>query len=111
MTTTTFQEVSSDLGAGGWTLHLSLANDGKTKITGTGYVQLIGGLPPSKTGPRFSFNVKGTYAAKTGISTLALSPAPGDALSKGASLTVTMSGQTLTGVSGKVAGQTVKLQL
>lgn len=100
-----FQDLYAELGTGYWTLHLmDLANNGKTKITaGTATVVL------DDSSKVFSFKVKGVYAAKTGISTLAL--APSDAVSKGSTLTVTMSGQTITAIKGKVAGQTIKLTL
>jgi hypothetical protein len=91
----TWADVAADLGDGGWSIHLALSNDSFKKITGTAAVRL-------DSGAVLPFTVKGKYNSKTDMSKLVLIPAPG---SKGSSLRVTMLGNNITELKGKVFGQ------
>jgi hypothetical protein len=95
----TWADVAPYLGNGGWELSLDLANDGVKKIDGTATVML-------NSGAGMAFSVKGSYNAKTDISKLVLSPPPSV---KGSSLKVTMLGDSITAIQGKVSGQSIKL--
>ena len=81
-----------------WHLDMTLASTG-TKVKGTAAVSL-------DNGRSFPFNVNGTYSAKTGTSKLTLT---GTGIGKGATLTVNMAGNNITGISGKLLGQQVKV--
>jgi hypothetical protein len=70
-----------------------------TKVAGLATVVL-------ETGTTFSFPVKGIYKPQTQQSRLALI---GTGVSKGSSLQVTMLGNSITGIKGRVAGQLVNL--
>jgi len=82
----------------GWNLSLTVATSKTGKVTGSANVALA-------NEGNFPFNVTGTYSARTGTK-LTLT---GTGTAKGATLTVTMTGNTITGISGSLFGQTVKL--
>ena len=86
------------MGDGSWELDLNLSNDGVRKITGTAKVTL-------NSGASLSFAVKGNYNSKTDSSKLVLIPNPD---SKGSSLRVTITGDTVTGLQGKMFGQFIR---
>lgn len=86
---------------GSWDLGMVLTNDGKKKITGTATVTLAAGT-------EYSFTVKGTYNLKKDTSTLVLSSS--DASSKGSRLKVTMIGNQISAITGKVSGQTIAVK-
>ena len=81
-----------------WYLGMTLASNG-AKVTGNAAVIL-------KNGRSFPFTVRGTYTARTGIYKLTLT---GTGAGKGATLTVTMAGPHITGITGSLLGQQVKL--
>jgi hypothetical protein len=83
-------------GDGSWQLEVMRTVSG-AKVTGQATL-----VPDA--GGEVEFAIKGSYKAKTNTSTLTLT---GLGTSKGASLKVTMVGDQITVVSGKVAGQTV----
>jgi hypothetical protein len=87
-------------GTGSWTLNMNLATSGK-QVTGLATVVL-------ETGTTFSFPVKGIYKPQSQQSRLVLI---GSGASKGSSLQVTMLGNSITGIKGRVAGQFVKIVL
>ncbi len=80
-----------------WNLSLNLAAD-ETKVTGTANVHLSNGrdLP---------FTVKGTYSARSGTKLTLTGSEP----KKPAKLKVTLSGDAITGISGKLLGQRVNV--
>ena len=75
-----------------WSLSITPATNG-TKVTGTATVDLA-------SGRSFPFTVSGTTAKLT---------LTGTGTGKGAKLTVTMSGQHITGITGSLLGQKVNL--
>ena len=86
-----------------WSLSLSGLTTNGTKITGgQALVNVVNGRS-------FPFTVKGTI--KNGVSQLTLTGAGtgGTDSAKGAKLTVTLTGSTITGITGSLLGQTVNL--
>jgi hypothetical protein len=81
---------------GSWNLSLILGTSGKV-IGGSGAVAL-------NSGAALPFTVKGVYNAKTEVSKLVLT---GTGAAKGSSLQVTMAGNIVSLVKGKVFGQSV----
>ena len=96
--TTTSGQVPPGVEPVDWHLGLVLTSTG-TKIGGTATVTLANDRS-------FPFTVKGTYTTKTGTSELALT---GTDAGKGAKLTVTLTGNHITGISGSLLGQKVAL--
>lgn len=92
-------EIMSFLGAGSWSLDLLLQNDGLKKLTGDATVHM-------SDGSELGFVVKGVYKSATDTSVLVLSATPD---SKGSSLKVTMLGNAITSIKGKLAGQMVSV--
>lgn len=90
--------VVGSMGTGQWTLSMNLNNDGLKKIGGDAQVTL-------SSGATIDFVVKGAYKSANDSSILVLAATPAF---KGSSLKVTLSGSTVTGISGKVSGQTIK---
>ncbi|HZL44423.1 MAG TPA: hypothetical protein VFD66_14225 [Verrucomicrobiae bacterium] len=88
-------------GDGSWTLALvGLTTSGKN-ITGTAATVTL------STGQVFNFKVKGLF--KTTDSTSRLLLASSDTASRGSSLTVTMAGNTVMGIKGRITGQSVNV--
>jgi len=87
-----------------WYLSLTSLTSTGTKVTGTGTVNLANGRI-------FPFTVKGTYSATTATSKLTLTGTStgGTDSSQGATLTVTMTGNNITGITGSLLGQKVNL--
>jgi len=94
-------DVQSALGDGSWKLALILADAGNNKIGGTATVTL-------NSGSQWSFAVKGVYNPKTDTTKLVLIPTTE---SKGSSLKVEMTGASVTGIRGKISGQSVDVSL
>ena len=94
---TTWDEIVAAMGDGSWSLAMTLQNDGVKKISGTAEVTL-------SSGAQLTFNVKGTYNAKTDKSLLVLVP---DTDSKGSSLRINLMGSVITAIKGKLSGQAV----
>lgn len=85
-------------GDGSWTLimNLSTANN---KITGSGTVTL-------NSGRTFAFTAKGVYNAKKQLSKVLLVSASPE---KGSALQVTINGNAVAAIKGRISGQTVKV--
>ena len=92
-------DIQTAVGDGGWRLQLTLADAGNNKLAGAATVTL-------DSGAVWLFVVKGVYNPRTDSTKLVLLPTAG---SKGSALKVQMTGSQITGILGKVSGQTVKL--
>jgi hypothetical protein len=88
-------------GDGTWTLTMDLSMTGK-KIQGSASVT-------PDTGRTIQFTVKGAYKSGTEKSQLMLAPA--DVANKGCNLRVTMTGNAITAIKGKVLGQMINTSL
>lgn len=86
-------------GNGSWTLTLTVSTTGKI-VTGSAVVAL-------NSGQTFHYGVKGSFNAKSNSSKLVLTGA--DLATKGSTLQVTMSGDAVTAIKGKITGQSVKV--
>jgi hypothetical protein len=88
-------------GDGSWTLSLvGLTTSGKNITATSANVTL-------SLGQVFNFKVKGLFKSKDGTSRLLL--ASSDTASRGSSLQVTMAGNTVTGIKGRITGQNVNV--
>lgn len=88
-------------GDGTWSLALiGLVTDSKNKITGTATVTL-------DSGQTFTYVVKGLFKSKTNTSKLVLTGF--DLTTKGSVLVVSMTGNSVTSIKGKISGQSVNV--
>lgn len=94
------QPLPAELGDGSWTLSMEITPDAKNKYSGTASVTL-------STGKVYSYDVIGKYSSKQDRTLLVLK-GTGDA--KGSSLKITMSGDDITAIQGKISGQAVVAQ-
>lgn len=83
-------------GDGSWKLNMTLLTSVR-RVVGSAFVTL-------DTGPMHFYSVKGIYRAANQHSTLVLT---GVGLSKGSNLQVSMNGDTVTAIKGRVSGQLV----
>ena len=96
--TETFNEsLPPELGDGSWTLEINFGEPDGTKLTGTATVTLV-------TGQVYPFLLKGKYVDSTGQSKLQLK---GFDDGTGSKLTVTMQGNSINTIKGKVSGQII----
>ena len=93
-------------GDGTWMLKMDLLTDSRNRVTGTAQVGL-------NSGRTFDFSVRGLFKPTTGKSTLVLSGLNvtgtniATRLSRGSTLQVTMNGDSVATIKGKLSGQTV----
>jgi hypothetical protein len=93
-------DVPEELGDGGWTLVLNLGAANGNKLSGTASVTL-------DSGAVYNYNFTGTFSPHTQVSKLNLK---GVDSAKGSTLQVVLDGSNaVTRITGRVAGQTVKL--
>jgi hypothetical protein len=85
-------------GDGSWTLVLNLSTDSRNKVTGTGDITL-------NSGQTFHYTVHGAFNSKSNTSKITLSAF--DAATKGSTLKVGMTGNTVASIKGKISGQSV----
>jgi hypothetical protein len=95
----TLSAVAPEIGDGTWTLVLDFGSASGKSLTGTATVTL-------NAGTAYPFNFTGAFDSKTGDSKLNLK---GTGSGVGSALIVTLnSSNTVSGITGKVSGQTVK---
>jgi hypothetical protein len=94
------QPLPDELGDGSWTLAMDIEPDAKNKYSGTASVTLA-------SGQVYPFSVMGSHVPKTGQTKLVLK---GLDAATGSSLKVTLLGNDIVGILGKVSGQAISVK-